>query len=105
CRAEGFDTGDSAGTPVIPVIVGDSLRAARLAAMMLVAGINVQPMVAPAVANEGARLRFFIASTHTERELETTVRLLAAAMRRLDDPDADDEARGAQAEDRSAVSA
>ena len=29
CREAGLDTGASAGTPVMPVIVGDSLRAAR----------------------------------------------------------------------------
>ncbi|MDB4882102.1 MAG: hypothetical protein JWL95_868, partial [Gemmatimonadetes bacterium] len=37
--------------------------------------------------DEQARLRFFIAATHTEEELETTVHLLAAALRRLDEPD------------------
>jgi 8-amino-7-oxononanoate synthase len=84
CREEGLDTGASAGTPVIPVIVGDSLRATRLAAMLLAAGVNVQPMVAPAVANRAARLRFFVASTHTEQELSHTARLLVAAMHELD---------------------
>ena len=34
CREAGLNTGASAGTPVIPVIVGDSLRAARLSAML-----------------------------------------------------------------------
>jgi 8-amino-7-oxononanoate synthase len=84
CRAEGLDTGASAGTPVIPVIVGDSLRAAKLSAMLLTAGVNVQPMVAPAVPNERARLRFFVASTHTEDELETTVQLVVRALRELE---------------------
>ena len=84
CREAGLDTGASADTPVIPVIVGDSLRATRLAAMLLAAGVNVQPMVAPAVANRAARLRFFVASTHTEQELSQTVHLLVAAMQELD---------------------
>jgi 7-keto-8-aminopelargonate synthetase-like enzyme/acyl carrier protein len=35
CREEGLDTAASGGTPVIPVIVGDSLRAAKLSAMLL----------------------------------------------------------------------
>jgi len=94
CREEGLDTGASADTPVIPVIVGDSLRATRLAAMLLAAGVNVQPMVAPAVANRAARLRFFVASTHTEQELSQTVRLLVAAMQQLDaDPTAPESTR------------
>jgi 7-keto-8-aminopelargonate synthetase-like enzyme len=90
---------------VIPVIVGDSLRAARLSAMLLADGINVQPMVWPAVPNERARLRFFIAATHTERELEHTVRVLAAAMRRLESPESENDPTGAQAAARSTVSA
>jgi 8-amino-7-oxononanoate synthase len=69
------------------VIVGDSLRAAKLSAMLLAAGVNVQPMVAPAVPNDGARLRFFVACTHTEDELETTVRILVEMIRELDAPD------------------
>jgi 7-keto-8-aminopelargonate synthetase-like enzyme len=84
CREAGLDTGASAGTPVIPVIVGDSLRAAKLSAMLLSAGVNVQPMVAPAVPNDRARLRFFVASTHTETEIDRTVRLVVDAMRALE---------------------
>ena len=84
CQEEGLDTGASGGTPVIPVIVGDSLRAAKLSAMLLEAGVNVQPMVAPAVPNDRARLRFFVASTHTEAEIDTTVRLVVEALRALD---------------------
>jgi 7-keto-8-aminopelargonate synthetase-like enzyme len=84
CRAEGLDTGASAGTPVIPVIVGDSLRAAKLSAVLLATGVNVQPMVAPAVPNDRARLRFFVASTHSEEELESTVRRIVHALRELE---------------------
>jgi 8-amino-7-oxononanoate synthase len=80
CREAGFDTGASAGTPVIPVIVGESLRAARLSAMLFDAGINVQPMVAPSVADDQARLRFFIASTHTEAELREAVQVVQRAL-------------------------
>ena len=76
-----------AGTPIIPIIVGDSLRAAQLSALLLASGVNVQPMVAPAVPNEQARLRFFVAATHTEAELETTVRLLGDGDAALDEPD------------------
>jgi 8-amino-7-oxononanoate synthase len=83
CRDAGLDTGASGGTAVIPVIVGDSLRAAKLSAILLEAGVNVQPMVAPAVPNDRARLRFFVASTHTDAEIDATVRLLVEAIRAL----------------------
>jgi 8-amino-7-oxononanoate synthase len=84
CRAAGLDTGASGGTAVVPVIVGDSLRAAQLSAMLLDVGVNVQPMVAPAVPNDAARLRFFIACTHSEADLDRAVELVVAQLRALD---------------------
>jgi 8-amino-7-oxononanoate synthase len=80
CRAAGLDTGASAGTPVIPVIIGDSLRAARLSALLFEAGINVQPMVAPSVPEDQARLRFFVACTHTDEQLRAAVDAVVAAL-------------------------
>jgi 7-keto-8-aminopelargonate synthetase-like enzyme len=84
CRRAGLDTGASGGTPVVPVIVGDSLRAARLSAHLFARGINVQPMVAPAVPEHLARLRFFIAATHTDEQLAATVRIVVAALAELE---------------------
>ena len=84
CRDAGLDTGGSAGTPIVPVIVGDSLRAARLSAMLFDEGINVQPMVAPSVPNDRARLRFFMACTHTEEEIRCTVATLVRVISQLD---------------------
>ena len=77
------NTGASAGTPVIPVIVGESLRAARLSALLFQAGINVQPMVAPSVPDDQARVRFFVAATHTEDELRTAVHAVERALRSM----------------------
>ena len=85
CRAAGFDTGASAGTPVVPVIVGESLRAARLSAMLFERGINVQPMVAPSVPDDQARLRFFVACTHTDEQLRAAVDATRAALRQMDE--------------------
>jgi 7-keto-8-aminopelargonate synthetase-like enzyme len=84
CKEAGFDTGASAGTPVVPVIVGESVRAATLSAMLFDAGINVQPMVAPSVADDQARLRFFVASTHRETQLRAAVEATKRALGALD---------------------
>ena len=84
CREAGLETGESGGSAVIPVIIGDSLRAARLSAQLFDAGINVQPMVSPAVPNDQARLRFFVASTHTEEEIRSAVATLVLVMAQLD---------------------
>src|SRR5262249_19858107 len=59
-RASGFDTGSSSGTAVIPLIMGDSMRCLRVAQRLFERGINVQPILYPAVPEAGARLRFFI---------------------------------------------
>jgi hypothetical protein len=53
-------------------------------------------MVAPAVPEHLARLRFFIAATHTDEQLAATVRLLVAALAELAG-DAADAERAAQA--------
>ena len=79
-RAAGLDTGRSAGTGVIPVIVGDSLHAVRLSQALFTRGINVQPMISPAVPNDEARLRFFVSSEHTEAQLRTAVAAILEVM-------------------------
>ena len=82
-RAAGIDTGLSAGVSVIPAIIGSSIKAARLAETLYRRGINVQPIVYPAVQERSARLRFFISSEHSEAQIRTTVEALAAELKRL----------------------
>jgi 8-amino-7-oxononanoate synthase len=82
-REAGIDTGASAGFSVIPAITGSSLKAGRLSAALYHRGINVQPIVYPAVQERAARLRFFISSDHTEEQIRSTVEILAEEIRRL----------------------
>ena len=79
-RDAGLDIGQSAGTGVIPVIVGDSMRAVRMSQRLFELGINVQPMISPAVPNDEARLRFFVSSEHTDEQLRGAVRATADAL-------------------------
>lgn len=84
-RESGLDTGLSEGHSVVPVLVGDSLRAVRLSNDLLAAGINVLPIIHPAVPEGQARLRFFITSEHTQEQIretvEKTAELLGALVR------------------------
>jgi 7-keto-8-aminopelargonate synthetase-like enzyme len=80
CREAGVPVDTESVTPVIPVIVGDSTRAARLSALLLEAGFDVQPMIAPAVSESGARLRFFVTAMHTDDELRGAANALASAL-------------------------
>jgi 8-amino-7-oxononanoate synthase len=80
CRVRGIETGVASATPVVPVILGSSVRAARVSQLLLEAGVHVQPMLAPSVAEGEARLRFFVASTHTDDDLERAVAALVRAI-------------------------
>jgi 8-amino-7-oxononanoate synthase len=73
----GCNTGTSGGTPVIPVILGDSARCIRVATALLQNGIDAQPILYPAVPENKSRIRFFITATHTEEQIVRTVQLLA----------------------------
>ena len=75
-RAAGIDTGYSAGISVIPAIVGGSLRAARLSAQLFERGMNVQPILYPAVPEKLARLRFFMTCEHSEADIRHAVATL-----------------------------
>jgi 8-amino-7-oxononanoate synthase len=79
-KAAGLDTGTSTGYAVIPAIVGSSLKATRLSSALLEKGINVQPILYPAVPEKSARLRFFVSCQHTEAEIEHTIKTVAELM-------------------------
>jgi 7-keto-8-aminopelargonate synthetase-like enzyme len=73
----GLDTGPSAGTPIVPVMLGSS-RAAMTASVLLARqGVNANPILYPAVPEGEARIRFFVCADHTPEQIERTVTLLA----------------------------
>ncbi|GMG80804.1 pyridoxal phosphate-dependent aminotransferase family protein [Paralimibaculum aggregatum] len=82
-RAAGIDTGLGQGFAVMPVMVGDSLRALRASAALFERGIYALPIVHPAVPERQARLRFFITAEHTEAEIDRAVAETAAALSAL----------------------
>lgn len=79
----GLDTGPSEGYSVVPVIVGDSLRAVQLSNDLLKAGINALPIIYPAVQEGMARLRFFLTSDHTPEQIAEAVKLTAEILQDL----------------------
>jgi len=82
-RDKGLDTGRASGYAVVPVITGSSIKAGRLAQALFERGINVQPIVYPAVKEQAARLRFFASCQHTEEQVRTTIDAAAEALKRL----------------------
>jgi 8-amino-7-oxononanoate synthase/acyl carrier protein len=83
CQEAELDTGDSGGTPVIPIITGNSMVALRLSNRLKSDGINVQPILYPAVDESAARLRFFVTSEHSEEQIRFTVERTAYHLKEL----------------------
>jgi 8-amino-7-oxononanoate synthase len=82
-RAGGLDVGGSIGAAIVPVITGSSIRAGRLAQAMFERGVNVQPILYPAVPERAARLRFFLTADHSEAQIRGTVAILLEESRRI----------------------
>lgn len=84
-REAGLDTGLSLGFSVVPVVVGDSLRAVQLSNDLRDEGINALPIIHPAVPEGMARLRFFITCNHTEEQIRHSVQVTARKLKALED--------------------
>jgi glycine C-acetyltransferase len=76
--AEGFDIlpGDH---PIVPVMFGDAVVAARMAELLLAKGVYVVAFSYPVVPMGKARIRTQISAAHTREELEFAVRCFAEA--------------------------
>lgn len=82
-HAAGLDTGKSIGAAVVPIITGNSPAAALMSQRLFDDGINVQPIVYPAVPERSARLRFFLSSEHTTDQIDHTIERLKHAHQAL----------------------
>ncbi len=76
-KARGLDTGLSIGASVVPVIVGNSGQTVMLSERLLQRGFNVVPAVFPGVAENQARLRFFITSEHSQEQIDRVIDAVA----------------------------
>lgn len=82
-REGGLDVGNSIGASIVPIVTGSSIRAGRLAQALFDRGVNVQPILYPAVPERAARLRFFATASHTEEQIKDTVDILLEESRRV----------------------
>ncbi len=82
-RERHLNTGLSQGTPVVPIIVGSSLNALKLSHALFDRGINVQPILYPAVEEKAARLRFFISCCHSEDQIREAVTAVAEELEKI----------------------
>jgi 8-amino-7-oxononanoate synthase len=84
-RAADLDIGTSAARAVIPVVTHNSLIAIALGQKLFDRGINVQPIIPPAVPEKSARLRFFLTSEHTEAQIDRTIEAIVEARQEIGD--------------------
>lgn len=82
-REAGLETGSAGPYGIVPIIVGDSLLAAKLSERLLALGINVMPVMFPAVPMQGARLRFFLSALHGAEQIEAAVVATAETLKEL----------------------
>jgi 7-keto-8-aminopelargonate synthetase-like enzyme len=83
-RKHGLNTGMSQGTPVVPVILGNSIHCLMLSKAMLARGVNVQPILHPAVEESASRLRYFITASHNEQQLRYTIDAMVEELEKID---------------------
>lgn len=75
---EGFDLlpGEH---PIVPVMIGDAARAARMADEMLARGVYVTAFSFPVVPRDQARIRVQLSAAHSEADIEACVAAFVAA--------------------------
>ena len=75
-KAIGMNTGYAQGNAVVPAIIGSSLKASKISNQLLETGINVQPIIFPAVEEKSARLRFFLSTMHEHKDIAYTLKMV-----------------------------
>lgn len=79
----GFDTGDSV-TPVIPIVIGDTMRTIAAWRGLFDEGVFVNPVIAPAVPEGRELLRTSYMASHTDEQLEEVLTIFEKVGKNLD---------------------
>ncbi|MEW6281512.1 MAG: aminotransferase class I/II-fold pyridoxal phosphate-dependent enzyme [Candidatus Eremiobacterota bacterium] len=77
-REAGLDPGVSR-TAILPIIIGDQRRLARIGQQIYQRGVYLNSVYFPAVPKDQCRLRLSLMATHTEEELDFSVGVIAEA--------------------------
>jgi 8-amino-7-oxononanoate synthase len=83
-QQRGLKTGTSKDSPVVPVILGNSMHCLQLADALAARGVNVNTIVHPAVEENASRLRYFITACHTEKQLRYTIDATVEELGKID---------------------
>jgi 8-amino-7-oxononanoate synthase len=78
----GYDTGDSV-TPIIPLIIGDSMKAFQMWRLLFDMGVFTTPVVSPAVPENRSLIRVSVMATFEQRHIDMALEVFAEAGRTL----------------------
>jgi len=74
-KEAGFDLG-ATQTPIIPLMIRDNMKTFRFTKVLLDEGIFVNPVLAPAVAEDSTLIRFNMMATHTYSQIDYAIEKL-----------------------------
>lgn len=81
-KSMGFNTGKSE-SPIIPLFIGDDVKALTLTRILLEDGIFINPVVAPAVPKEDSLIRYSLMATHTKEQVDISIEKITKAAKKL----------------------
>lgn len=82
-KQHGLNTGLSKGSAVVPVILGNSIHCLQLSKAMFDRGVNVMPILHPAVEESAARLRYFVTTLHSEEQIRYAVDVMVEELEKI----------------------
>jgi len=74
-REEGFEIGETE-SPIIPLYVRDTEKTFLVTALAFNAGVFINPVIPPACAPQDTLVRYALMATHTEEQVERSVKAL-----------------------------
>ena len=81
-KSLGFNTGKSE-SPIIPLFIGDDVKALTLTQILLEDGIFINPVVSPAVPREDSLIRYSLMATHTKEQVDISIEKIFKAAKKL----------------------
>jgi 7-keto-8-aminopelargonate synthetase-like enzyme len=81
-KSVGFNTGKSE-SPIIPLFIGDDVKALTLTKILLEDGVFINPVVSPAVPKEDSLIRYSLMATHTKEQVDISIEKITKAAKML----------------------
>jgi len=69
-------------TPIIPIIVGETMKTFRFWKELFLGGVFTNPVIAPAVPEKTSRIRTSLMATHTEEQIDRALEIFRGAGKR-----------------------